>query len=603
MPKQKRIAVIDRDLCNPKSCGFYLCQRVCPVNRANKDCITVSEEDKKPFIAEELCIGCGICPKKCPNKAIMVVNLPERLDELPVHRYGRNSFSLYRLPLPKKDMVTALIGPNGTGKSTIINIMSGNIIPNSGKFDSEINDSDPWKPIREKFKGTELQDYIKGLSEKTISVSCKPQHVDMIPNMHKGKAIDKLSKMADQNRLNDIVSRLGIKPILDKDISGMSGGELQLFAVAAAMLKESDFYFFDEPSSYLDVSQRMNVAREIRELSKSSMVMVVEHDLAMADYLADNTHILFGKPGVFGIVSSPYGVRVGINTFLSGYLKEENIRFRDEAIIFHKQAKEMTGFKLFAKFGELSKTFGDSFSVKTESGELYSGEIIGILGPNAIGKTTFIRMLIGDDVPDEKAKSGLEGMRLSYKPQRLVMTKAQESLMVTAFIKAASGKKSFTKEDRRVLRLLKLENLFEKPMKHLSGGETQSVFIASALIKDCDIMLFDEPSAFLDVEARLSAARLIRERCALMQMPCFVVDHDLQFIDAISDRIMVFSGTSGKQGLGASPSGMEKGMNTFLMELGMTFRRDPSTGRPRANKPGSQKDAEQKARGQYYYSG
>jgi len=608
--KQNRIAVIDRELCNPKSCGWYLCQRVCPVNRAKKECVTVHEKDHggdgKPLIDELMCIGCGICVHKCPTQAISVVNLPEKLDESPVHRYGRNGFSVYRLPMPKKAMVTALVGPNGVGKSTLMNILSGNMKPNSGlvgnKEAAEGEGAADWKMIMDRFKGTEIQDYLTELSKGNVKAAYKPQHVDLIPKMYKGKVKATLEKMAGKARLGDVMQRLDIGEMMDKDISGLSGGELQLFAIAGAFLKDAGFYFFDEPSSYLDVHERLRVAREIRSLTGKAVVMVVEHDLAVADYLADNVHVLYGKPGVFGIVSVPYGVRNGINTFLEGYLKEENVRFRPEPITFSKGAKESVKGRLFAEFPGFSRSFG-SFSLETEPGKLYKGEICGILGPNAIGKTTFIRMLTGEVKSENTQSTGMEGLCLSYKPQRLVLTKKQEMLMVRDFIKAVSGRKSLGKDDKRVIRLLKLEKLQERVMKRLSGGEMQSAFIAAALIKDCDVLLLDEPSAFLDVDQRLMAASLIRERVEAREIPCFVVDHDLQFIDAISDRVMVFSGEQGVRGRCGAVVGLKEGMNAFLESLGITFRRDPQSGRPRANKPGSQKDADQKQKGQYYYMG
>jgi ATP-binding cassette subfamily E protein 1 len=509
-----------------------------------------------------------------------VVNLPDKLDENPVHRYGRNGFSLFRLPMPKKDMVTALIGPNGVGKSTLMDVLSGNIKPNSGLVGSKRkDDSANWQLIKERFKGTEIQDYLDMLAESKIRASYKPQHVDLIPKMYKGKVRDTLGKMGDKKRVDDVVERLDITEMLDKKISDLSGGELQLFAIAGAFLKEADFYFFDEPSSYLDVHERLKVAREIRTLTEKAVVMVIEHDLAVADYLADNVHVLYGKPGVFGIVSVPYGVRVGINTFLEGYLKEENVRFRPEPIIFSKGAKETVKSKLFTEFPAFSKSFGKSFSMSTEAGQLYKGEIVGILGPNAIGKTTFIRMLTGEIKSENTQTTGMEGLSLSYKPQRLVLDKKQEQLMVRDFIKAVSGKKSLDKKDKRVIRLLRLEKLMERTMKRLSGGEMQSAFIAAALIKDCDLLLLDEPSAFLDVDQRLMAARLIRERAEGKEIPCFIVDHDLQFIDAISDRVMVFSGEQGVKGKAGEPVGLKDGMNSFLKSLGITFRRDPQTGR------------------------
>lgn len=583
--------MIDRDSCSPPACGFYLCQKVCPINRSGQDCITVSELDKKPLISEELCIGCGICVKKCPKNAIDVVNLPKELEEMPIHRYGQNMFVLYRLPVPKKNSVVGLIGPNGVGKSTVLNILSGTLKPNTGLIGKK---QPEWNEIIERFKGTELQDYLESLAGKKIRAAHKPQQVDFIPKMWKGKASELLKKIGNPE---SVVKNLKIHGMLEKEIKDLSGGELQLLAIAATMLKDADFYFFDEPSSYLDAYERLLVAKEIRRLSEKAVVMVVEHDLAVADYLADYTHILYGKPGVFGVVSKPYGVRVGINTYLEGYIQEENVRFRPEPIVFSRVAKTSEKIKVFLEFSGFEKNF-PGFTLKTEQGVLHRGEIIGILGPNSTGKTTFIKMLAGLLKP-EKGQP-LEGKKLAYKPQRLVLESDEQNKTVEEFIRNKVGK--ISTEDRTLLRNLGVEKLFLRTMSSLSGGELQSAFISACLLQDVEILLLDEPSAFLDVEQRLLVARLLRQKAEKSDIPCFVVDHDLQFLDAVSDRVMVFEGVPGKSGHGLKPCPLEEGMNKLLKNLGVTYRRDPQTGRPRANKPGSQKDVEQKESGRYYYS-
>ncbi len=592
MPK-RRIVVHDKDLCRFDSCG-YKCMKVCPINRSGEECITKGGNGF-PVFNEELCIGCGICSKACEKlgfRAISVVNLPKELDEDPIHRYGKNQFALYRLPIPRKDGVVGLIGPNGVGKTTVLNILSGNLKPNVGLFGSEI----PWDFIIEKFKGTELQAYLETLARKELKVGYKPQHVDLIPKMWKGKVKDLLEKHGD---CEGVIERLGISGMLEKDVSTLSGGELQLLAVAAVLSKECDFYFFDEPSSYLDVRQRMLVAREIRELAKGKEVMVVEHDLAVLDYLSDHVHILYGKPGVFGVVSNPYGVRVGINTYLEGYIREENVRFRDKPIFFPKTAKTSEKGTFLLEFPEFEKSFED-FILRTEAGEIYRGEIIGILGPNGIGKTTFIRMLVGELKPD---RGEFIKMRLSYKPQRLVLEKGQGELEVSEFIETEVGDKLRDTEFKRILSSLGVDRNLEKPMGNLSGGELQAVFIVCALGKEHEILLLDEPSAFLDVEQRLRMSKIVRNHVESNEISAFVVDHDLQVVDAIADRIMVFEGESGREGFGRRPCEMKEGMNRFLRKLGITFRRDPQTGRARVNKPDSQKDREQKEKGEYYYMG
>ncbi|MCX6814820.1 MAG: ribosome biogenesis/translation initiation ATPase RLI [Candidatus Aenigmarchaeota archaeon] len=608
--KPKRLAVIDRELCSPQACGFYLCRKSCPINRSGQDCITVSELDKKPLISEELCIGCGICVKKCPKSAIDVVNLPAELNEMPIHRYGQNLFSLYRIPVPKKNSVIGLIGPNGVGKSTVLNILSGNIKPNTGLLGKK---ETSWEQIIERFRGTELQDYLESLSRKKIRSAYKPQKVDLIPKMWKGKVFEMLKKVEGGKAKegakapsiegsafrpeSEIVKNLKMEGMLGKEIKDLSGGELQLLAIAATMLKEADFYFFDEPSSYLDAYERLLVAKEIRRLSERAVVMVVEHDLAVADYLADYTHILYGKPGVFGVVSKPYGVRVGINTYLEGYIQEENVRFRPEPIIFSRVAKTSEKTKPLLEFSGFEKSFRE-FSLSTEPGTLHKGEVIGVLGPNSTGKTTFIRMLTGELKPDKGEP--IEGMKLSYKPQRLVLDGDTQNMIVEEFIRKKRGK--LETEDRTLLRNLGVEKLFLRTMHSLSGGELQSVFISTCLLQEAEILLFDEPSAFLDVEQRLRVAKLIRQISEGKEISCFVVDHDLQFMDAVSDKVMVFEGIPGKNGHGLKPCPLEDGMNRLLKSLGVTYRRDPHTGRPRANKPGSQKDIEQKESGRYYYS-
>lgn len=588
----KRIAVIDRDTCRPSACN-YLCKKMCPINRSEEDCITVNEADKKPLIDESLCIGCGICVNRCPTKAITVINMPAELHENPVHRYGRNQFVLYRLPIPKHKMVVGLIGQNGVGKSTAIKILSGELKPNMGVFGKSV----AWAEIIQLFKGTELQDYLTNLKNRGVSVAYKPQNIDPIPKMWTGKALELLEKVDERNQLAEMKKGLNLDSLLDKDVLKMSGGELQLLAVAATILKDAGLYFFDEPSSYLDVEQRLLVAREIRRLASDSMVIVVEHDLAVADYLADQVHILYGKPACFGIISKPHGVRTGINTYLEGYIREENVRFREEGIFFSSSASPSMKTKPLMAFPAFKKKFA-RFSLATEGSTLYKGEIIGIMGPNATGKSTFINMLTGNVKPDEGKELG--NLKLAYKPQRMELGQADAGMTVREYLTREMEDVS-SQRSKRILRVLELEKIMERKMDKLSGGELQAVLIVSTLGKDFDILMLDEPTAFLDVEQRLRVAHLVREVVEGMEVAAFIVDHDLQILDAVADRVMVFEGARGVHGFGHAPTNLRDGMNKFLSGVGITFRRDEHTGRARANKPDSVLDREQKRRGEYYY--
>jgi len=149
---------------------------------------------------------------------------------------------------------------------------------------------------------------------------------------------------------------------------------------------------------------------------------------------------------------------------------------------------------------------------------------------------------------------------------------------------------------------LRLDQIEEQELDDLSGGEKQRVAIAACLSAEPDMYLLDEPSAHLDSEQRFLAIKAIRRRSENKKIPALVIDHDIYLIDMIADRLQVFEGVPGEHGDAGRPLSMRDGMNKFLKDLGITFRRDPDTGRPRVNKPDSRKDREQKRIGEFYYT-
>jgi ATP-binding cassette subfamily E protein 1 len=585
-----RVAVVERKRCQPKKCSLE-CIRFCPVNRTGGECILLSEEHGKAEISEELCTGCGICVKKCPFSAITIVGLPEELREDMTHRYGENLFRLFRLPYPRKNSVLGLIGQNGTGKTTIVNILSGELIPNLG----ERRTGDKTGVLKN-FSGSQFYEYFEKLYSSSFRAVTKPQYVDQLPRVVHGRVGEILENVDEKGKLKEVIADLELREAEDRDIEDISGGELQRVAIAASLLKEGDIYIFDEPSSYLDVRQRLKVAGIIRKLSRDKRVLVVEHDLIVLDYLADYINIIYGVVGAYGIVSQPMTARQGINVYLGGYLKEENIRFRSQGVRFEVRAppEEWKGAPLLS-FPDLSKTY-EGFHLHVVGGRINTGEVVGVLGPNATGKTTFVKMLAGVVAPDTGKVDGK--VKVSYKPQYI---KPDDELTVeAAVVGAKQGDPSFFESE--VARPLELKRLMHRKLLELSGGELQRVAIAACLGREAEVYLLDEPSAYLDVEQRLRVAKVIRRVMENKGVTAIVVDHDLLFIDYISDRVMVFDGEPGVKGLASKPLGMKEGMNAFLRKVGITFRRDPVTGRPRANKPGSRKDKEQKAKSEYYYS-
>ncbi len=583
-----RIAILDRDRCQPKMCGFQ-CIKFCPRVRTGDETIVIGE-DGKPVISEELCVGCGICVKRCPFESILIIGLPEKLEQ-PTHRYGKNGFALYGLPVPTIGKVTGILGPNGIGKSTAINILSGALKPNLGKSKIE------WDEILEYYAGSALHDYLEGVSKGKIKTSQKPQYVDMIPSKFKGSAAELLSRTDERGILKELISRLDIENIYERKIEELSGGELQRVALAACVAKKADFYFIDEISPYLDIHQRIKAAQIIRELSREKAVMVVEHDLAILDLLADVVHIAYGTPGGFGVITHPKGVRVGINEYLKGFLREENVRIRTEAIEFEVHApqalKEITSL---LKFERISKKYDEGFELVAEGGEIKKGEVTGIVGQNGIGKSTFVKILAGEIEP-AAGKIDLN-VKVSYKPQYI---KADEEIMVADLLRSINKQFDTSYYQTEVLRPLQLERLINQQVNDLSGGELQRVAIAACLFRTADLYLMDEPSAHLDVEQRVLATKVIRRFAENNKVSAMVVDHDIYMIDMLSDRLLVFEGQPMLRGEVHGPFDMREGMNRFLKKIGITFRRDEETKRPRVNKLDSQLDRRKKAKGEYYY--
>lgn len=176
-----------------------------------------------------------------------------------------------------------------------------------------------------------MQNYFTKVLEDNLKALIKPQYVDHIPRAIKGT--QSVSQMLDSKLERDnkqkMCDDLELNEVLTREVSQLSGGELQRFAIAMSCIQKADVcvarlltiplsltpeyrYMFDEPSSYLDIKQRLKAAEVIRELlTPSNYVIAVEHDLSVLDYLSDFICCLYGKPSMYGVVTMPYSVREG----------------------------------------------------------------------------------------------------------------------------------------------------------------------------------------------------------------------------------------------------------------------------------------------------
>jgi ATP-binding cassette subfamily E protein 1 len=584
---EEYIAVIDQDEVTDEVRNIAV--NYDPLNRSGHEGFHVTEDGELHIDDANVMREHKLIEKKIPNDAVQIVPLPSETGQL-VHQYGENGFRLYELPALRDGAVVGLLGRNGIGKTTALRVLAGDLVPNFG--DPSGGD---WDHAVASFRGTTLQTHLERLRDGTVATAHKRQRVDRLAE-READTVDGLLAGRPTDA-DDLLDDLALRPILDRSLAALSGGERQRVAIAATLLEDADLYLFDEPSSFLDVAQRATVARVVHEHVEDAdaSALVVEHDLATLDLLTDSIHVVYGEPGSFGVVSQQLSPRAGINQFLDGHLTEENVRIRRRSIEFPSAADR--GFwnrAVAVEYPALDKTF-DAFSLSVEPGRVHAGECVGVVGENALGKTTFVKLLAGALEPDEGTVP--EDVTVSYKPQYVSpdseQTVRDQFREVTDIYSEAFA--------RRVRDPFDIEALYDRPLDSLSGGELQRVSIALCLARDADAYLVDEPSAFLDVDRRVSTADAIRQFSDRTDRPVLVVDHDLFVIDRVADRLIVFEGEPGERGHANGPQPMRAGMNEFLSTLGITFRRDERTGRPRVNKPGSQLDREQKASGEYYY--
>ena len=594
-----RIAIINPDKCKPKKCHLE-CKKICPINKGGKLCIEVLPTDKIAKIAENLCIGCGLCVKKCPFNAIRIINLPKNLEKETTHRYGQNAFKLHRLPYPQLSQVLGLVGTNGIGNTTALLVLSGELKPNFGRY----NEPPDWNEILKHFKGSELYNYFKKYLDSELTVTYKVQHVDAIRKNAKGTIRELfLRKDKEGKRTAEYAELLGLTALMDRNIETLSGGELQRFAIAFSCIQETEVYMFDEPTSYLDVKQRLNAANAIRSLSRvDNYIICVEHDLSVLDYLSDTVCVLYGVPAAYGVVTLPYGVREGINVFLEGFIPTENMRFRDFSLSF--KIADNTDIVLSNKehtykYPKMTKTLQD-FTLTVEGGSFSNCEIVVLLGENGTGKTTLVRMLSGDKkCPPNEKEFEIPELAVSYKPQTIAPKYPGTVIeLLQDKLKEVITHQSFISE---VVKPLGVQTLYDNEVQKLSGGELQRVALVLALGKKANVYLIDEPSAYLDSEQRIIAAKVMKRFVLNANKSAFVVEHDFIMATYMADRVIVYEGIPAVSTTATAPRPMIEGMNAFLKMMNITFRRDNETYRPRINKLNSVKDKEQKEKGIYFY--
>jgi ATP-binding cassette, sub-family E, member 1 len=602
-----RIAIVDQNRCKPEKCKKE-CISNCPPQTGGKEVIQIIDiEDissnphkdlkcKKKIanIVEKQCIGCNICVKKCPFNAIRIVNLPFENKFDIIHRYTPNGFRLYKLPQLKKNMVMGIIGENGIGKSTLINILSNQLIPNFELFDQEFT----IKQILSKFRGSVIYDYLKSLYSSQLKIAIKPQRFS-VPS----STVNEFLK--DHKKDDQLLTRLELTHLLETNMKDLSGGELQRLLCYITLSTEADVYFFDEPSNYLDIKQRLEITKLIRELiHPDKYVIVIDHDMSMVDFMADEILILYGKPSAYGIVSLPMTTLEGINVYMDGYIPSENVRFRPDEFNLKPSIELVDQDHKDDEKGYIHYK-ADSIEYPTSKFKMIipsdkinmNGSIHVIMGENGNGKSTFLKYIAKTlDVP------------ISHKNQTLSIKKyCKDGIYPTVnelfYIHLAYTDARFIKE---IVRPLDISDITDRHLDKLSGGELQRVLLILCLGTPAMIYMIDEPSANLDIEKRMTVIKVIK-RFILNNNKCaLIIEHDMMMAVAFSQEftsriLTIHKEIKDDQRICTVSPYMtfNDGITSFLKSLDITMRIS-NHNRPRINKLDSQLDKEQKLTNSYY---
>lgn len=616
--QMKRIAIVNQSLCKPEKCNKE-CIKICPPQKQGKQVIDIEDigigkekeqhkflTDKRKIakIVENLCIGCNLCVKSCPFNAIKIVNLPAEVPNNIINRYGVNGFKLYNFPLIKQNTITGIIGQNGIGKTTIIDILSNNIKPNFEQFNRSFSD----KEIILKFRGTSLQNYFDDLYKNKLKISIKYQKIKQFVKNYEHMIVEDYIQLYSIQS-NEHFNNLNIQLLFGKTLNVLSGGELQKLLCWLIASIDSDVYIFDEPSNFLDIKQRLEISKVIMSLKNvGKYVILIEHDLSIMDYIVDELFIVYGEPSMYGIVSTPLTTLEGINSYLDGYINSQNIRFRKEEFnlkplndVFDDSVdyEKMNSYNNCVNYSEDTVTY-DGFKLNIPNGSIKLNSLNVILGENGLGKTTFVNWL---------SKKFTSFSSKEQIPNILKYMKTDGTFPTVFELLEQEIKINLTDAlfKSRIIKPLNINNILNNKLNELSGGEMQKIMILLCLGKNADVYLIDEPSANLDIETRLIIIKIIKnfmsyDKCV------FIIEHDIMISVSLSQepysKILLVSAShlsSNEIKISniSEPMSFGDGINMFLRTLNITMRTS-NHNRPRINKYNSRLDNEQKMGGNYY---
>ncbi|KAJ3425958.1 atp-binding cassette sub-family e member [Anaeramoeba flamelloides] len=291
-----------------------------------KKCIVKNEETGSIEIDLDVCVGCMICVKRCKPKALSFLNV-ESIFTKKIFEYATDNYWLSSIPFPQPGKILGIMGGDFLGKSTILKLLSGKLIPTK--------DQKNWEKYLISNRKTGIVEYLNKIYNDEMKIRFKVQRLENYIRNFKGKIHKQFEKSGVINMKEEILTKLSITNLGSRDFTQTSANELQRIAIGLTVINECNIYIIDQPTDFLDIEARYRIAKIIRSLSKGdNYIIVVDHDLSFLDYVSDICSFVYGVPSKHGYSSQVQPVREGINDYLQGYDNHLQYQFRSTALKF-----------------------------------------------------------------------------------------------------------------------------------------------------------------------------------------------------------------------------------------------------------------------------
>jgi ATP-binding cassette subfamily F protein uup len=481
----------------------------------------------------------------------------------------------------------AIIGRNGAGKSTFLKIIAGEIIPDEGvirveggmrvaQLPQELPAANN-KTVREVVSegGGDIHQLMQRYNE--LLADFDDAHHDELARIQ--NELDKRQGWDLDQRVNHMIQRLALPA--DKLMSELSGGWRRRVILAQALLSNPDVLLLDEPTNHLDVptiewmesqlkqfrglilfithDRRFleNLANRIIELDRGNMLSFSGSLSAFLDYKEklleeeERANALFDKK----LAEEEAWIRQGIKArrtrnegrvrALKALREERKERVnRQGTAKMTLDSKEKSG-KLVAEFTQVAHSFGDKVILKPMDLVVGRGDRIGLIGPNGCGKSTFLKILLGQLRPNQGTVRQGTKLEIAYFDQ----LRDQLDPEKTVADNVGEGKDTIeiNGQNRHIIGYLQ-DFLFpperaRTPVKALSGGERNRVLLAKLFTKSANLLVLDEPTNDLDVET----LELLEELLMNYDGTLLLVSHDRAFLDNVVTSTIAFEGEGNVQ--------------------------------------------------------